>query len=108
LFWVHANRRTVSFVSTIGTSIRSVVEGACAASQRRGEFEKVVDSVVDDEFRRHCRVVGRRGSGLVIHVDKPALVYAMRLRWSVALRDACRRVNGSARVNGIVFEFAHE
>ncbi len=49
------------------------------------EVVELLADVVDDEFRRYCRVVSCKGGRLVIAVAQPSLRFAMRAKWSSIL-----------------------
>lgn len=108
LYWAQVNRRQTRPAMPIGGWVRDVAAAAQASAAARAELHNVVAAVVDEEFHRHCRVSGQRGAALVIEVDVPARVSAMRLRWSSTLQEACRRWGGKPRLDRVLFEFAHE
>lgn len=99
LEWVQRNRSRKSRVQPLGVWAERVVsqvdaDGLTAARS----MAHALSPLVDEQFREHCRVarVGRRR--VIIHVDDPALVYQMRMRWVPALRSA-------RRIGSLWFEF---
>ena len=56
-----------------------------------------VAGVVDDEFRRHCRVGGLRSGTLKIFVGEASLVWAMRTKWATPLQQALNGMTGAGR-----------
>ena len=106
LEWVVKNRAKRDRVSRAGIAIEQVVT---TVEQRGLEPALVVaqalTSIVDDEFRRHCRVAGAMGGRVTIQVDAAPLVSAMRMKWLTAVREglgaADRRWGGGT----IAFEF---
>jgi len=105
LEWIVKNRAKRSRLSRASSAIDEVVttigqrglEPALAVAGALG-------AIVDDEFRRHCRVAGAAGGRVTIHVDTASLVSLMRMKWLEAIRAGLcvvdRRLGGGA----IVFE----
>ncbi len=92
LSWVQSNRKRAEHATPIG----ELVAKMAASMPARGDAEEaaaVIADLVDDEFRKHCRVAGQRNGPWVVNVDAPALVYPMRLRWSARLREALRQLD---------------
>jgi hypothetical protein len=73
-----------------------------------GELSAVVEAiapVLDDEFRRHCRV-GAIGNGVIaIHVDSPGLIAPMRMRWAGVVLKAVQTQREFSKTRRITFEF---
>ena len=73
-----------------------------------GDLSAAVEAiapVVDDDFRRHCKV-GAIGSGVIaIHVDSPGLVAPLRLRWANVVMTAVQEQGEFSRIRQITFEF---
>lgn len=106
LKWIQGNRTRRDRVRTVGGAVTQLV-GRVVESRGITAMRKVADvlsDLVDDEFRRHCHVAAADSGNLVIGVDNPALVYAMRLRWSIPLRDALARAGRLAPGARVVFE----
>ena len=107
LQWVQRNRRRKGRVLHAGTMIQGI------ARQTKAEDEPVrvaraVADVVDDEFRRHCRVAGVRSVTVVVHVDHPSLVYSMQQQWLSPLSRALQGTDVGRRISRIVFESGHD
>lgn len=60
--------------------------------------------LVDERFRRHCRVVRAVDGRVVIQVDEPALVAEMRRRWLGVVRKGMEAVDRRLSTGIIVFE----
>jgi len=108
LEWVQKNRTRTERVQLAGALIGKAVARLSAAGDRgAAAIAKMIESDVDDTFRRHCRVVGTRGGALVIHVDEAGLLYPMRQRWSGVLGEVfALRCGGRANVR-IRFELGN-
>ena len=88
LEWVLKNRARGDHAARAGTAVERVV----TTVEQRGlgpalDAAKALRSVVDDEFRRHCRVAGAVDGKVTIHVDAAPLVSAMRMKWLSAVRE---------------------
>jgi hypothetical protein len=83
-----------------------LVDGALkpAAGERARLLATLADHV-DEDFGRHCRLGDVRGGAVVIHVDEPGLVSAMRRQWIARLESAARKYRGAQAVHRVVFEF---
>ena len=66
------------------------------------DISTMLRPVIDEEFRRHCRIGGFQARTVTIRVDDPARVSYFRLRWTEVLRGALNQYHG---VRKIVFEF---
>lgn len=105
LEWVQSNRARINRAHKVGAPIRQIlteIEVSGFAASR--ELADMLSSIVDDEFRQHCRitVAGRR---LRVQVDRESLVYPMRMRWHVPLRDVIAGQRRRSGMKEIVFEF---
>ena len=65
----------------------------------------VLNPVVDDDFRRFCRVAGAGGGVITIQVSDPGLVAGMRLQWAARLLGAVQEAREFSSIRRIVFEF---
>jgi hypothetical protein len=89
LLWTQRNRTRTERGRSAGALVTHLADGLVS-----GEIASVkaaaarIAPLVDDEFRRHCRVASADGGLMVVHVDEPGLVGAMRLRWSGPLQAA--------------------
>ncbi len=106
LMWVARNRVRTERVRSAGALVTHLADGLVP-----GEIASVkaaaamVAPLVDDEFRRHCRVASIGGGALVVHVDEPGLVGAMRLRWSGPLQAALAGSKSRRGVRRVFFEW---
>jgi hypothetical protein len=103
LQWVQRNRHREGRVLRAGTMIQGI------ARQMKAEDEAVrvagaVAELVDDEFRRHCRIAAVRSATVVVHVDHPSLVYSMQQQWLSPLSRALQGTDVGRRIRRIVFE----
>ena len=60
---------------------------------------------VDDEFRRHCRIVGARDGTLRINVDQPGLVWRLQRRWLARVSEALQGQRLSTPLRRVTFDF---
>ncbi len=60
--------------------------------------------LVDERFRRHCRVARAVDGRVVIQVDEPGLVAEMRGRWLGVVRKGMEAVDRRLSTGMIVFE----
>ncbi len=105
LKWIQANRRTKDRMQRAFVPIQRLTEnmlsGAGVEAARQAAL--VVADIVDDEFRVHCRLWSAGRGTLIVQVDNPALVCAMRLRWSGPLNEGLSTVKTGRLTGGIVF-----
>ncbi|MGD2108665.1 MAG: hypothetical protein PVI86_04670 [Phycisphaerae bacterium] len=92
-------------MQAVGAPVRQFVdrlEASGLAASR--ECVDVLRAVVDDDFKRHCRlaVVGRR---LFVNVNQESRVYAMRMRWEARLRKSVASYRHRLGVSDVVFGF---
>ncbi len=104
LSWVMRNRTRRNRVREAGALVAGLANGL-----EQGEFAAsraaagALAAVVDDEFRSRCRVAAAERGTLVIHVDEPGLVSAMRLRWSGVLPAMLVGVKAPGGLRRVVF-----
>jgi hypothetical protein len=67
---------------------------------------EAINPVIDDEFRRHCKVGAIGNGALSIHVDSPGLVAPMRMRWAGVILTAVQQLREFSKIRRITFEFA--
>lgn len=107
LKWIQANRRTKDRMQRAAVPIQRLTEnmltGAGIEAARQAAL--VIAGIVDDEFRVHCRIWSAERGALIVYVDNPALVCAMRLRWSRPLREGLANVKAGRLAGGIVFSY---
>ena len=104
--WIQANRTRKNPVQPVGAAVERVTAQLLQGRELQAAREAVmaIAAVVDEEFRRRCRVVVEERGTLVVNVDSPALVYPMRLRWTSVLRDVLARTRSASPIRRIVFE----
>lgn len=69
------------------------------------EVASIVAELVDDEFRRHCRVAAVRAGRVDFSVDRGNLVWPMRVRWAEKLTAELATRHASRSIRGITFRF---
>lgn len=107
LEWVQRNRgqkRRVDRVERIGGRIAQLVEQGTQAVAEARDVVAVIHSLVDDAFREHCRVSVAPGSKVVIQVDHPVRLYAMRSHWHLPIRKALTQAGWVGSRNRIAFQ----
>lgn len=108
LTWLQANRRRPESVRRVGALVQSLAEGACLDAAERGELEGRIREATDEDFRAFCRVGRVEGGTLVIRVNNPAAVNAMRRRWEEPLLRALRNTGSKGRkIRRLVFEYGN-
>ncbi|MFQ5415141.1 MAG: hypothetical protein ACE5E6_11855 [Phycisphaerae bacterium] len=96
LGWLQRNRFRPNRAQRIGSLAAGMLERL--EDPRRGRSGAMADiaaalgGLVDETFCRHCRVAGVDRGRVVIHVDRDDLVFPMRVRWLLPLRDGLSRV----------------
>lgn len=112
---MNANDRLRHIQTNRGRPDRTVKAGAAMARlvqqvAEDGEWTAARDvaaalaGIVDEEFRRHCRLGLASGTALAVRVDKPALVFPMRVRWASCLENALTGRRSGTRLRQVVFE----
>lgn len=61
--------------------------------------------LVDDRFRRHCRIAAATEGRVVINVDAASLVSEMRRRWLAVVREGMKSVDHRLATGAVVFEY---
>ena len=64
-----------------------------------------VSEVVDETFRRRCRIASLQGGILMIHVDDPVCVEALRREWLSLIRPRLALSAAVGHVRDIRFRF---
>jgi len=106
LRWIMRNRARRETEERAGTLVRHLIEEVWTKDgQPALQVAGVIGRVVDDTFRKHCRVGSLQGGSLGIYVDEPSLVSAMRRRWSSRLVQVMAAQGGCPSANRIVFEY---
>lgn len=72
------------------------------------KIASILAESVDDEFRSHCLVAAVERGVVLVHVDHPGLVYAMRARWLDRLLQVLGKDKRSPSVRGIAFRFGND
>ncbi len=107
LRWVQKNRKGEERVRRAGAAIQRTIQEA--VSDRGVSAAKLVATaiagVVDSEFRAHCRIYVSEHGALIVHVNEPALVYAMRVQWSEVIRSVLSGIRNNTLTNGISFRY---
>lgn len=106
LQWVTANRQLRRTGSSIGELAARMAEQDVPGSARFGEVFDAVSALVDDLFRRHCRLVGLRAGDVILLVDEPDLRYHFEKTWALALKQHLEQTCRSVTIGKIVFKLA--
>lgn len=86
LQWIQRNRVKRERVQHVGAALgRLARELLSTETDRTAKIVRRINTVVDAEFCRHCRILVTREGRLLVNVDEPGLVYTMRLRWAALL-----------------------
>ncbi len=105
LDWIQRNRRRAERTQRASALVERLVRHA-AQDETLHEAATILAGLVDEEFRRHCRVGGIRSAILLIHVDQASMVNAMQWRWSGQLREALKTARGGIKTLGVRFAFS--
>jgi hypothetical protein len=107
LKWIQENRRRTERVQRAAVPIQRLTQSMLAGAGAEGAKRVALAAadIVDDEFRAHCRIWSAEKGALIVHVDEPALVCPMRLRWSGPLREGLVSVKVGRLTHGIVFRY---
>ena len=106
LVWITRNRKKPDRARSAGSLVSNLADGlAMGEGAAFKSAAAAIASLVDEEFRRHCRIAGAGGGLLVIHVDEAGLVGPMRLRWSTVLLDAFAREKSVRGMRRVYFEW---
>jgi hypothetical protein len=103
LEWVQRNRtrreRTASIGAATGRFVRDLWTQTVEPAQQAAD---ALAEIVDEDFRRHCRVAEWARGQLAIQVDEPAMLVVIRLKWASRIK---RELPGrlSRRLNRVVF-----
>ena len=105
LDWVARNRARPDRRELAGEVVAKIVDRLGRQSEEpTGRVAEILAGVVDEEFRRHCRV-GRIVAGtLAIQVDEPARVSVFTRLWSLRVLEAVRSRRGCGSIRQVVFE----
>lgn len=105
LQWIQRNRAKHTRMRSIADAVNRLVESVAAgARELSAAAASAIEAVVDDEFRKHCRVLRSQGGGLIVVVDDPANVYLMRMKWWGPLSEAMMRAGHRATDERIRFQ----
>lgn len=106
LEWVTHNRARPVRTIPVARLVQYVVEGH--HSERDTIAEGVAPQLaglVDGAFKDHCRIGGVQKGTLMIHVNRAALVYPMRLRWQSLLANELGQRRGGPTIGRVRFTF---
>jgi len=103
--WVAKNRSRKSGAARAAEAVEKIV----SAVEQNGmgpamAVAQVLAPIVDDEFRRHCRIVRGAGGRLSVQVDALPLVDVMRRKWSDPIREGLKEVDRRMCGGPLVFE----
>ena len=110
LLWVQRNRWRTAQTVQLGPLVQRLIKQVCAPDPlaRVAHAADVLAGVVDEEFRNHCRIAGIKQGTLIVHVDHPGIVYALRGRWRVSLLEALGTIRGRAAIQQVIFRFGSD
>ncbi len=108
LEWIQANRTPPTHVRDIGSAAADVARRAEAKQELPRRVADALGGMVDEEFRAHCRVASVSRGCLTIHVDHEKLVFLIKNRWLLPLKDALPRVCRTVPLTRIVFEYGKD
>lgn len=81
LEWVQRNRVRRERVRPLGAALQRIAGAAAAANPPLDEVVRsVIAGCTDEMFQSHCRLRSTRDA-LLIEVDPPGFLYAMRIQW---------------------------
>jgi hypothetical protein len=109
LKWVQQNRSISARTERVGPLVRRYLQQRYRPCREEAvRVASILADVVDEEFRKHC-VIGAVEHGVaLVHVDHPALVYAMRARWLDRLLQVLGGRGRYPSVRGIAFRFGKD
>ena len=105
LRWVHRNRAESSPTRRAADLLAGLARDVDASCCVARDLASAVSPLVDGQFRRHCRIAGMSGRGVVFSVDRPSLVYPLKQRWAAVLQRSLERALRGRRVSQIIFQF---
>jgi hypothetical protein len=106
LGWIQANRGKRSRACHVSAPIERIARhiGTLGDTQAAEAIAARVAGLVDDAFCAHCRIALPNERTLLVSVDRPTLVYAMRAQWLNRLGELLSDVRPKCRWR-IVFEY---
>ena len=110
LRWVQRNRRRTARTVQLGPLVQCLIKQAYVPDRLvpASHVAELLTGVVDEEFRNHCRIVSIEHQTLVLHVDHPGMVYALRARWRIPILKALGHLRGRAAIQRVVFQVGVE
>jgi hypothetical protein len=109
LKWIQGNRSHSVRTERVDTLLcRYVRECYEPRHEEARKIASILADTVDEEFRNHCVVAAVEHGVVLVHVDHPGLVYAMRTRWLDRLLQVLVRDRRRPSVRGIAFRFGND
>jgi len=109
LVWTHRNRLRRDRCRSAGAVVAGFAQALAASDGNRLQvIAESLSRVVDDEFRRSCRVGGVSGSTLWIHVIPSASASWIRMRWQGALPALLKEQGSGSRVERVAFRVSND
>lgn len=109
LVWTHRNRLRRDRCRSAGAVVAGFAQALAASDGNRlRAIAESLNRVVDDEFRRSCRVGGLSGSTLWIHVIPSASASWIRMRWQGALPGLLKEQGSGPRVERVAFRVSND
>ena len=89
LRWVQRNRLCRDRTQQVGERVYQLARELEAGGRARARgLARVITTIVDQEFCRHCRITVAGSNTVLVNVDDAAMVYVMRARWLAPLQRA--------------------
>lgn len=109
LVWTHRNRLRRDRCRSAGAVVAGFAQALAAPDGNRLQvIAESLSRVVDDEFRRSCRVGGVSGSTLWIHVIPSASASWIRMRWQGALPGLLKEQRPQLRIERVAFRVSND
>jgi hypothetical protein len=105
LKWILRNRSRPERMTSARAAVSGLVEQLWSQTvEPAEEAAAAIADVVDDEFRRHCRIRSWHSGVLMVQVDDRSMVPLMRLQWSSLIRREWPKLGLRKALRRITFE----
>lgn len=99
---IRSNRCWASRLEPIGEVTRRVA-AQTATGNHIDRIRDALDAITDDEFRAHCRLDSVTGGQVLVMVDDADLVYHMRVKWHLPIKEHLEQNLPRMTVRRVVF-----
>ncbi len=109
LDWIQRNRRRSPRARSVAGLMARLVDGLddkTWAGVR--DTANLLSALVDDDFRKHCRLTPGTGGRLTVSVDHAGLVYAMRAKWLPLLTRELMTGHRGGGARSITFTYGQD